>query len=290
MNLTNLISRRDFVAGAVLSPLLLQAKKRGSKEAPMQFAMVGDAGVSNTYTKKIRESIVNRGVKDVCLLGDNLYFYDTDTYHKLWDPWRLAGLNFSVTAIGNHGLGDEEEMAYFQMPGEFYQRRFGDTEFFVLNSNNEESVALQFDFLNVSFRQSNARFKFIIAHHPFVTISDRHSWTERPRFQKAFRDFILKNEKDITVIFSGHDHNASLIQVNSLPLVISGASWELFAGKTINYQDQAFHVRSRWTYRSHPHWVRLEIFSELGEVWLHYIDAQLDKTAYSIQIKGNRAG
>ncbi len=282
MALLRRVHRRNFLAGAVAAPFFIPQFAQGIHS--QSVAVVGDAGVISNSISQIRASVLRCGVRDLVLLGDNLYFAERDSYESIWQPWRNEGLNFAVTALGNHNAGYDREMAFFQMPQENYQRKIGPFEFIVLNSDNRDSVNNQIGFLESAFAQSRSPFKFLVVHHPFVTVSDRHKWTERYDFQKLFRQFVEAQQNEIVAILSGHDHVASLTKVNDLPLIVCGASWEFFAPKFLNYQDGPFHILSEWRYQGHPHWVRLECFEDLGEVWAHFVDAKMDRTVHSTKL------
>ena len=88
----------------------------------LTFAVIGDAGLKNKHSEKIRLSIKKSKIKNLILPGDNLYDLSS-TYEEVWNDWLEDGFDFSVVALGNHYLSFEEEMNFFNMPGEYFKRK-----------------------------------------------------------------------------------------------------------------------------------------------------------------------
>lgn len=117
-------------------------------------------------------------------------------------------------ALGNHEGDADNFYRYtnYPEPHYYYSFRYGNAEFFVLDSNrNMESGSEQFQWLEKELMKSEATWKFVIHHHPPYTSEESdygNSWTEPslhgdpkskpliPLFEKYKVDFVL----------SGHLH------------------------------------------------------------------------------------
>ncbi len=248
------------------------------------IGLVGDAGVNHPVIRNLRTSLSDHGVKDIVLLGDNIY--DTKlTYDDVWMPWSKEGFQFPIVAIGNHNKSIEEEVAYFKMPGDFYTTTFQGARFIVLNSDNLTNIDTQMSFLEKNLTKNNLEKQvYLIVHHPYVTVSDFHSWIERADFQKKLRPLILKYADRITAVLSGHDHLAIFVDVNGLPLIVSGASFEERTTRGLSYQDEAFKIQEQWLYRGGKYWVKLDISEDAEFAWVHYIPFEAGKIECRIRI------
>ncbi len=105
------------------------------------LAIMGDAGEAGADLNALKRSVMREGISSIIMPGDNLY---SGTYASVWNDWKKSGLNFDIVAIGNHNDGYENEIAYFNMPAEYYSVKKDGARFIVLNSDNEENVAEQF--------------------------------------------------------------------------------------------------------------------------------------------------
>lgn len=235
------------------------------------LALIGDAGVKHPFIEKLRNSLKDHDVKDIVLLGDNLYDPQL-TYVDVWKPWRVEGFQFEAVAIGNHNLGIEQEVKFFGLPSDFYSITFQSARFIVLDSENALNIDAQMNFLETTLLNPQLEKQvYLVLHHPYVTTSDHHSWTERLAFQNKLRPLIYKYSNKLTAVLSGHDHLASFIDVNSLPLIISGASYESQPAKKLNYLDQVFRVNDKWQYKGGKYWVRLDISDQAEAAWVTFV-------------------
>ncbi|MCB0405726.1 MAG: metallophosphoesterase [Bdellovibrionales bacterium] len=253
------------------------------------FAVLGDAGVWDKHTKDIRKSIRNSAdIHRLILPGDNLYDLK-QSYFDVWSNW--AGFSFSAVAIGNHTLGYKEEVEFFRLPGEYYTRVWGnDVLLIVLNSDNENSVDEQMIWLEGQLKVASQQFVALIYHHPTYTVSANHAWKEKKRFQNRLRDILRRYADKIDLIINGHDHIASLVELDGkLPMLISGASFESRHAKPVDYKaEDGTSVKTRWLYEDGSHWTRLDFNTEEGDVWINFVDAKLNKVECSIRAKDHK--
>lgn len=240
--------------------------------AVKSFAVVGDAGHWNPESKQVLDSISKSGVRHLVLPGDNLYF--GSDYHRVWSHWLQEGMNFAAVAIGNHHVTYEKEMNYFKMPGEYYSYSpVRGLRFVVLNSDNEATADEQARFLDKTMTEAREPFIFVVYHHPSYTLSEMHPWKEKKDFQKAIRPLIWKHRPKIAALLVGHDHMASLVSLNSLPMVVSGAVWETRPVEPVDYQEGAVRVKTQWHYDITPHWARLDV-EDTGKYSVSFVRAR----------------
>lgn len=269
-----MIKFTNFLLLTILWTLNLQAES---------FALVGDAGMVHKDSARVRDSIVKTGTKNVILLGDNNYD-PKSSYEKIWDSWKHAGLNFKMVAIGNHSLSYAAELKYFGFEKEYYSLVDQKARFIVLNSDNDSSAKEQAAFLETELEKSKEKLVFLIFHHPPVSLTKRHPWQEKQAFHTPVRALINKYKTKISAILVGHDHVASLAEINEVPIVVSGATFDQGNPENTNTSDGLFNIKTHWTYRKDPHWAKLETNSANGSAKVDFIHAKSGVAVCSAQI------
>lgn len=254
--------------------------------APSVFGVFGDAGVRTPDTDRVRRSLKKDEVTQLILAGDNLYDLD-QSYDEVWGGWRNEGFTFPVVALGNHLRSYEEETRYFGLPGEFYSRRIPGARFIVLNSDNERNVPQQLDFLDRELEAAAGPgngFVFLVFHHPTFSVSERHGWKEKEAFQLGVRAALRKHSSKITAVIVGHDHIASLLDVDGIPLIVSGATFEQLPSAPRAYVDSGFRVETKWLYRGGSHWMRLDVDPAKDQAWINFVRADTGDVSCSAKI------
>lgn len=251
------------------------------KDLPTQIALFGDAGAIHPEVEATRDSIRKKNIKNVFLLGDNLYDSHL-SYSDVWDSWKNTGLSFLGVTIGNHGLGTASELSYFNKQREFDSFEIDGVRWIILNSNNESNADEQLKWAQSIVSNSQGRPLFLALHHPFVSVTDHHHWEEKYEFQKKFRSFVKTNSEAISGIFSGHDHISAAFDVSGIPLIISGAIFERLKVPDHVPYDTDFSVKNIWRYRGQTSWVRWT--SIHNEVWIEFIDGHRDSIICSIKL------
>jgi hypothetical protein len=227
---------------------------------PLTFGIAGDAGAWNSNAQAAQASMIKLGVSRLILPGDNLYDEWSGNYNKPWDPWVAKGFTFDAVAIGNHNAGYAKEMAYFKMPSEYFSvTHKGQAKFIVLNSDNDKTAAAQAAFLEREIKNSSEPLIFTVFHHPSYTVSADHSWDEKKNFQLAVRKVIWANRSKLTALIVGHDHLASLIHFNDLPVILSGAIQDVRNDVMINNVQDGVSVKGAFYFEGVPYWARLKI-------------------------------
>ncbi len=245
------------------------------------FGIIGDAGHWNAHSKSVRDSLLVDKVFDLILPGDNIYDLNLN-YHDVWSNWTEKGFRFPVVAIGNHTKGYTKEMAYFSMAHEYYSKRTRDVHFIVLNSDNNLTANEQASFLRSELEASADKFIFVVFHHPPFTL--RHQWQEKKEFQLAVRPVLMEYKDKITALIVGHDHIASLVQMDTLPVVVSGAVFESFHIPRINTSLDGLSIKTKWSSAGGYFWTRLDIDNEKNLVWVNFVGTTNERVKCSIRI------
>lgn len=262
-----------------------------SQAAEIQMAIVGDAGSWNSNAKAVRDSIVRANVVDLIMPGDNNYMEDPKYYAPVWQNWSKVGLNFDVVALGNHHGGYDNEIRFFKMPGEAYTKnKSRDVKFIVLNSDNNKAAARQGTWLDSELEAAGEEFVFLVFHHPSYTVSRDHKWEEKRNFQLAVRPVIWKHRKKITALIVGHDHLATILHFDDLPVILSGATHHVRRDRPRDELQQNVRVKTDWYFDNQPYWAKLQIDDQSNSAWVHFIRAKDDAVACSMKLVTGQRG
>jgi hypothetical protein len=247
------------------------------------YALLGDAGHWNSLSASVEKSARDAGVREGILIGDNLY---DGNYDRQWATWFRDGFTFPVVAIGNHNGGYPEEIAYFKMPGEAYSRFIAPgVAAIVLNSDDVGTAGQQAQFLEKELREISAKSIFIVFHHPMLSLTAHHPWTERAAFHNAVRPVIYKYRSRISAVLNGHDHVAGAFSLGTLPVIVSGAVQEAFPFTWVKNVQLGFPVKTEWAYRGVPSWGRLTVTANSDESTVDFIEAHGTRVACTVRIK-----
>jgi predicted phosphodiesterase len=253
--------------------------------ADTELAVIGDAGRANSNTRTVMASLQRAGVTRLVLPGDNLY---SGTYSQVWDSWRTAGFTFDAVAIGNHHGGYAEEMRYFGMPSEYHSRVIGGARFLILNSDNDRSAAAQATWLDQELTAATESLVFLVFHHPSYSVSRFHRWEEKPNFQRAIRPVFWRHRSKITALLVGHDHLATLIRFDDLPVILSGAVQEVRRDSPVDNLQEGVSVKTDWYFDDNPYWANLKIADDLSQATVDYVRARDDYRACTAILRTGR--
>ncbi|MCE3234480.1 MAG: metallophosphoesterase [Vampirovibrio sp.] len=218
----------DFDFSRPETPIPCQSLTPGSK--PMRFIAFGDYGQGTPFQNQLGQvmaSVYRQTPYDIALLlGDNIY--PDGNIQKLAkthfeDPYKplIDNQVRFLAAIGDHDdhRGHlEDEMAYFKMPGKFYQVSYGPVDFFVLNTTFFVRSPEQRAWIEKALAGSKARWKIVIGHHPLYS-SGRNGNTEGLR--EILEPMLIKYHADLYL--AGHDHDYERFKpVSGVSYVISG--------------------------------------------------------------------
>ena len=123
-------------------------------------------------------------------------------------------------------------------------------------------------------------------HHPLVTISARHSWNEREELLRGAKKIINAHEDKVSGVISGHDHLATLVTFNNIPLIVSGAVFESRPFRAVNYRNsEGILVNTEWINKEGFYWVRLDVNKNSTGYWLNFVRADIEEVSCSIYIE-----
>lgn len=173
-------------------------------------------------------------LKAVLLLGDNIYedgvesVDDEQFITKFELPYQQIDLPFFLL-LGNHDYANLADPSAFEdyaihqinrhnvskkwnMPDRYYTVKFGNCEFFMLDTNLEnmtnDEIILQLKYMRRKLKRSKKKFKFICGHHTWRS-SGEHSTTTQ--FDTFMKHLVLNT--NIKAYFCGHDHCKNHIQI-----------------------------------------------------------------------------
>lgn len=216
---SRLISRRQALfsiaaisAGALVRPVstfCAPAKDR------LRFAVIGDWGTGDRDSVETARRMIacHQGspLDFVIAAGDNVYPNGSGRYFSSHFEQPFANLineriNF-YAVLGNHDVDDgrQDQCQYplFNMGGRnYYKLEKGDglADFFMLDSTDFDSA--QVNWLESSLRDSKAKWKIAVFHHPIYSSGKKHGSA------LGLRNHIepLLTRYGVSVVFSGHDH------------------------------------------------------------------------------------
>lgn len=218
----------DFDFARPETPLACDAPPAGSK--PFRFIAFGDYGQGTPFQRQLGQvmaSVYRKTPYDIALLlGDNIY--PDGNIQKLAktnfeDPYKplIDNRVRFLAAIGDHDDHKghvKDEMAYFKMPGKFYQVSYGPVDFFVLNTTFFVRSPEQRAWIEQALAHSKARWKIVVAHHPLYS-SGRNGNTEGLR--AVLEPMLIKYKADMYL--AGHDHDYERFQpVSGVNYIVSG--------------------------------------------------------------------
>lgn len=249
-----------------------------------QFAILGDAGEFNKHNKRVFHSILQTDIRRLILLGDQLYNLKK-TYPQVWDVWKTAGFEFEVVALGNHHSTYADEMAYFEMPGEYFAKSISpDIKFLVLNSDNEETVEEQLKWFEQELITAQEKFVFVMFHHPNLTMHRTHKWKEKEEFQTGVRALFQQYRSKLTAVMVGHDHIASMMEFGDLPVILTGATQDIRFGFPPEGTQAGIHITNHWYFDFHSYWVRLTVDDQASSAQVEFVRAKDSKVMYTTEL------
>lgn len=183
------------------------------------FTAVGDTQRNPTVTGKVAKLMWERRPNFVMHCGDVV----DDGPNKL--QWRadlftpcneLFGRVAVFPCIGNHEKNHPHYYKYFSLPKPeyYYQYTYGNTDFFVLDTNKERDLSpdgVQYKWLDKALAASTAKWKVCYHHHPpYSSDEDDYGNTWKGGTTSGdvrVRDFVALYEKHkVDVVFNGHVH------------------------------------------------------------------------------------
>lgn len=216
---SNLITRRQAIislatisAGAFIKPTSIFSSPVDNK---VRFAVIGDWGTGDHdevgTARQMLASHQRTPFDFVIAAGDNVYpngsgrYFDKN-FEQPFAQFIKDRVNF-YAVLGNHdvseGRQDQCQYPLFNMGGQNYyklERGNGLVEFFMLDSTDYGRT--QANWLESSLKDSRAKWKIAVFHHPIYSSGKKHGSATglRKMLEPLFTRY------GVNVVFSGHDH------------------------------------------------------------------------------------
>ena len=209
------------------------------------FTIIGDTQRNPAITGKLAKFMWDRRPNFVVHCGDVV---DDGASKPQWTgdllgPCKeLFGRVPVYPCIGNHEKNHANYYKYFMLPAPeyYYSFRYGDAEFFVLDTNTNRTLTLmpggeQYKWLEKSLAASDAKWKFCYHHHPAYT-SDADDYGNTAKGPTTAGDLRVRQlvplyEKyKVDIVFNGHIH-------------LYERTWPIKDGK-VNQKDGVTHITS----------------------------------------------
>jgi phosphodiesterase/alkaline phosphatase D-like protein len=209
------------------------------------FTVIGDTQRNPAITGKLARFMWDRRPNFVIHCGDVV---DDGASKTQWIGDLLGSCKdlFSrvpvYPCIGNHEKNHPFYYKYFSLPAPeyYYSYRYGDAEFFVLDTNMNRTLSLapggeQYKWLEKGLAASDARWKFCYHHHPaYSSDADDYGNTAKggttagdPRVRLLLP---LYEKYKVDIVFNGHIH-------------LYERTWPIKAGK-VNQKEGVTHITS----------------------------------------------
>lgn len=199
------------------------------------FVAIGDSGSGASFQYNVGKRMYARYQAKpypfVLMLGDNIYpdgniqQHKEDRFEKPYAPLLKAGVKF-LPVLGNHDVlrhYEDDQMAYFNMPNEYYTCRQGDVEIFFINTNTFWGSEKQQEWLDEKLARSEAAWKIVIGHHPIYTSGEHHGETAIVQLRKDLEPLLVKH--GVPLYLAGHDHDYErFAPINGVTHIISGGA------------------------------------------------------------------
>ncbi|HEX5519749.1 MAG TPA: metallophosphoesterase, partial [Candidatus Nitrosocosmicus sp.] len=210
---------------------------------------VGDLGCGDNGQKTI-STIQNTKPNMVIFLGDLAYTSDLKCFFNQTNNLENNNTGSQVLAvIGNHDIDSsdgntvtkKELMDHYKIPSTgYYSKTFDDGRILVIGLNftgleQKDNVAKnklendQYAFVKKTLENSNATFKIIASHAPFISqdcssfiISSCHDSLDKWASAIFAKYHELFKNTGVKLVLSGHNHNYQRAEKDGITYVISG--------------------------------------------------------------------
>lgn len=205
--------------GAEISSGLLTFKTAVFPDSAFSFAVLGDTESRPHINDRLAKAIWGERPNFLLHVGDL-----TDggqRHHKFeWNLEYFLGMNQLISRVPMFPVpgNGESDLHWFSryhrlpLPGSHYSFRFGNAEFFMLDSNRPmEPGSEQYSWLDAALESSNAIWKFAAHHHPTYT-SDENDYGDTWKGESEWGDEKVRSlvplyeKHGVDVVFFGHLH------------------------------------------------------------------------------------
>lgn len=192
-----------------------------AEDVPFTFAVIGDTEARPHVNFQVSKMIWEERPNFLLNLGDL-----TDggkEHHKFEWPYEyftgMTALASRIPVFPVAGNGEDDLFwykRYHKLPGTegYYSFRYGNAEFFMLDSNRKDEFAsggVQYRWLEEQLQRSTARWKFVCHHHAPYS-SDENDYGDSWKGKSTLGDLKVRQivplyEKyDVDIVFFGHLH------------------------------------------------------------------------------------
>ncbi len=238
------------------------------------FAAIGDNGSGYPAQYRLADEMAREYQRQpyclVMMLGDSIYpdgnvkKYGEQRFTK---PYRYL-LDRHVAfwpVLGNHDvLGGyaDDVMAFFKMPGTYYQARVGLAHIIALDTNRFDATQRQW--LEKTLKGSTSPWKIVYGHHPVVASGFHHV----PRHMVTEIKPLLE-QYNVDLYLCGHNHHYERSRsVNGVTYVVSGGGGARTHFFRRTHPDSLVRIRSHEFLRIDvdPQTLTLKAINPQGEV------------------------
>ena len=257
------------------------------------FVALGDTGHGNAGQRSVAQAMSNltasQPIDFALLLGDN--FYD-DGVRSVDDPlfqdcfeavYNLPGLMVPFYAVaGNHDhrhsiqpqIDYSQVSSRWQMPAAWYswsqEIGSGSSALFVAIDTQELQVDdPQWRWLDETLAHSDARWKFVFGHHPFVRSPDVEVGDRAQRFIQMLDD------RDVDLYLCGHEHELVYFKrPGKTSEIISGVGSKARVVRDVDQTAYAGNSLGFACVRVEPDALRIALIDDAGNVLMRDVRAK----------------
>ncbi len=240
---TNEEEDEDIVSCGQRYSVIVYGDTRDSRQTPSQHPQVVSAIITEIDAhKKKPEAVFNTG--DLVYDGNDEAGWN-DFFNEI-DPILKRGIPY-YPVLGNHEQESKQFFDRFDLPGneQFYRVDIANFTFLVLDSNIAITTGSeQYTWLTNELSKPNMRSRFIavLLHHPLYSTGPHGGDTT---LRAQLHPLFLK--KNVTMIFSGHDHAYERLEADGLTYFVTGGGGApLYSAQ--NSADEAFSKKFKKTY------------------------------------------
>ena len=211
---------------AVSTPLLT-FKTAPEPDQPVSFAFLGDTEARPYVNRALGHAIWGERPDLLLLLGDltdgGMASRRYEWTHEFFPGIGAVGARVPVVAAAGNGEADLEWFAHYNILPDgksYYNVRYGDVEFFALDSNLKHREretpgfrSRQIAFLESAVEASDAKWKVVLHHHPIYTADENDygdTWHHRVTTEgdpEVREDWLSVYEKaGVDLVLYGHLH------------------------------------------------------------------------------------
>lgn len=221
------------------------------KFKPFTAIIFGDTRTETDDHQKVVDAIMQVPHQFVTNTGDlmstGINLNDWDTFFTIEE--NLLAATIVVYAIGNHegGIGDPYFLSFLGKDSTFYDYRYQNTCWYMLDTNKDIEKSGQKEWLESKLKEdqeseNSCTFKFVVFHKPLYTFSNHSPEKElRKILEPIFKKY------GVNATFSGHNHCYEHFLKDGIHYIVSGGGGApLYNIETnVSAEDKPFYVSGK---------------------------------------------